>query len=466
MLAVVALLLGAGGLADRSRRPSPPAAPEVSAAAVMPTAAPEGAASASWYCPGATAAPGSPAVGTVVIANTGDRRVNAVVTAIGSDGGVHPSPVRLAPYSVVRVGLAQLAPGPFAGALVEVDAGRVVTELEAVGPRQSDVTPCASAVSDRWHFADGSTARDAALTLSLFNPFPDDAIADLSFSTDQGRDTPSDFEGIVVPPRSLVVKNIGDHVRRREAVATNVAVRRGRLVAAQTLTRTAPGRSGLSLTLGAPSPGTVWYFPSGAIDNGVVERFTISNTTSREAKVLVEVNLDEGAAEPFELTIPPHDRVPLVINEEDRIPRAVGHSTTVRSLNDVPVVVVRTLEAGSPASRTGRADTVGARRAATEWAFAAGGVSPQTDQWLAVHNVGTAPARVSVFGVAGRLLPLPGLQDRTVDAGRRLVIRLSDHAETFPLPLVVRSSRPVVVDRTIYSTDRPGLSATIGVPLR
>lgn len=465
LAAVVALLL-AGGLADRSPRPAQSARTPNSSAALMPTAAPASATSSTWYCPGATATAGSAAAGTVAIANAGSRIASGTVTVITSEGSSRQVPVRVAARSVATVSLVQVAPAPFAGAVVDMDAGQVVAELVVVGsPRYFDVTPCASTMSDHWYFADGSTARDAALTLSLFNPFPDDAIADLSFSTDEGRVAPADFEGIVIPPRSLVVKNVGDHVRRREAVATQVSVRRGRLVAAQTMTRTAPGRAGLSVTLGAPSPGLVWYFPDGVVSEGAGERYSIANPGPREATVLVEVNLDEGAAEPFELRVPPHDRAGLDLKGESRIPKGVGHSTVVRSLNGVPVVAVRSVEATSPSRRTGRADTLGARRAATQWAFAAGGASPDADEYLVVQNVGTTPARVSVTGLAGRTLRIEGLDGLPVAPGRRLSVKLADHVQRSQLPVVVSSSVPVVVERTIYTTDRPGLSANLGIPL-
>jgi hypothetical protein len=49
----------------------------------------------------------------------------------------------------------------------------------------------------------------------LFNPFPGDAIVDLSFATDQGPSTPPDFQGVVVPARGVKALDVGEHVRRR-----------------------------------------------------------------------------------------------------------------------------------------------------------------------------------------------------------------------------------------------------------
>ena len=78
-------------------------------------------------------------------------------------------------------------------ALVEINNGTAAVEHTVSGPLGADVAPCSPAGSDHWYFADGSTTVDARELLFLFNPFPEDAIVDLSFSTEDGR---------VAPPRS------------------------------------------------------------------------------------------------------------------------------------------------------------------------------------------------------------------------------------------------------------------------
>ncbi|MDP8991706.1 MAG: DUF5719 family protein, partial [Actinomycetota bacterium] len=306
---------------------------------------------------------------------------------VANSGHVRTVPVTVAPFSVADVALGPLAPGTGAAAVVDLEGGQAAAELVVAGGPDGDVTPCASAGSERWLFADGSTARDASLSLSLFNPFPEDAIADMAFSTDEGRAVPADLQGVVVPARSLVVKEIGEKVRRRESIATTVAVRTGRLVAAQSQGRTAPGRAGASVALGSPSPGRLWYFPDGLTSDTVTERYSLFNPGAREAEVSVEVNLDQGAAEPFEVTVPAGDRVTLTLNTESRIPKGVGHSAVVRSSNDVPVVAWRSLEV-SGSSAAGRADVLGARRAARRWLFPAGGVDPAFDELVVVLNPG------------------------------------------------------------------------------
>lgn len=470
VVVLVMALLVAGGIADRARRPGSRLAASAVERSLMPTSGEAAALSSTWYCAGATANSGGPAPASIVISNPGRTAARASVRTVADQGEPPPRvPVTVGPHSVATVKLAPVPGAAHGAAVVEVDSGLAAVELLVGGATATAgefaVTPCASSASRRWYFAGGSTAKDASLHLSLLNPFPEDAIVDLSFATETGLAVPADFQGIVVPPRGLVVVDVGAHVRRREAVATEVAVRSGRLVAAQTLNRTLPGRAGLSVALGAPSLGGDWYFPDGVAGGGVTERYAIANPASREAKVLIELTLAEGAAEPLERTIPANGRLEVVMSPEVGVPVGVAHAVVVRSLNDVPVVASRELEAAPPASRLGRADTLGARRLARTWLFAAGGVEDTVDEWIVVHNPGSRPTTVSITGLAeGQVLAIDGLQGITIPPGRRQAFRLSDHVKRAPLPVVVQSSLPVVAERALYKVGAPGFSATIGIP--
>ena len=79
-------------------------------------------------------------------------------------------------------------------------------------------------------------------------------------------------------------------------------------------------RRGESLTLGAPAPASVWYFPEGFRGDGVTERLQIYNPSSREARIEIDVLLDQGEADPVELTVPANARLTFTANEEPRVP--------------------------------------------------------------------------------------------------------------------------------------------------
>src|ERR1700736_5991844 len=85
-VAVIAVLLGAGGLADRSRRGSVGtfSAPVGSPASALPS---------SWFCVFAPNPAGAPPPGTLAILNPGPTAVTGTVTLMPSAGNAVSRPI-------------------------------------------------------------------------------------------------------------------------------------------------------------------------------------------------------------------------------------------------------------------------------------------------------------------------------------------------------------------------------------
>ncbi len=467
---VLVVALVAGGLIDRLPRRDGARLQYSARVATMPTAAPATALSSAWFCAGGMATPdgveGMVAEGAIAIANAGDRTLTGTITIVPLEGDAKTVPLELGPRARRRLLLREVMTATYAAALVELDGGEVVVEHEIAGPLGISTAPCASSASERWYLAEGSTAREDSMRLAIYNPFPEDAIVDLSFATDQGRAVPSDFTGLVVRGGRLLVVKVEDHVRRRNNVAMTAVARSGRIVVDRLQLR-GGATKGISLALAAPSAGPRWYFPEGLVSAGIQERYHLYNPTDREAQVSLELTLEEGAVEPFDLTIPPRERLTVVASDEERVPRDVGHAATVVSLNGVPVVAERSVAASAPAPRTGIADTLGARRTARQWVLASGAATDVFDQWVVVLNPGPAAATVSLRGlVNGQLLDVATLQDVAIPAGQRLALRLTDHIKRDDLPLLVTATAPVVVERGIYVVGGPGIALSSGLLLR
>lgn len=461
IIVLMAVLLAAALLdrGDRSTGLTAAGAPD------MPTAPAPTSLASTWYCAGGTAQSGGAADATVIVANPGDSEVTAVVTVVPSEGQRATRELDVAPNSAESVRLQDVAKSSYAAALVEVDGGQGVVEQTVSGSLGQSASPCASAASDEWYFADGSTRREGTFVLSLFNPFPENAIADLSFSTDQGRAVPRALQGLVVPARSLVVRNVGEFVRRRETLATSVKVRAGRLVASKLQLHDGGGRKGMALVLGAPSTGSLWRFAEGYVVDGITEKVAVYNPGDIEARVDVELALEQGAAEPFELTVPARERVTLEANKESRIPKQDPHAITVTRRGGPGVVVERTVDAVSPAPRAGFADTMGARRLSNRWYLVAGGATPELDEWVVVFNPRPRPVRASFAALAsGQRLAIDKLQDVTIPAGRRQSFRIGDSLERAQIPIVIDATGDVLVERSLYRVGGPGMSFTIGIP--
>jgi hypothetical protein len=422
----------------------------------------------TWYCAGGTARENGSADHRVVIVNPSDADLRATLTVFGGvlTGGTDPVPEPVAEQldlparSRVAVRLLDVLEVQFAAALVEVEGGEVVVEHVVRGARDLDAAPCATAPSTEWHVAAGSTTRDARERLVLFNPFPDDAVVDIDFTTADGLRSPPEFAGFVVPARRVVGVDVGSVVSYHDQVSLSVTARTGRLVVdrIQTFDGT-NGPAGLALTPAAPSPARLWYFPDGFRTDGLVETVTVYNPTETQAEVDVELVIDPSpdpavitAVEPFALSIPPRRFAQVAINGDERVPPGLGHSVVVRSQNDVPVVAERWIRSDEPAPRRGLAATLGSPVVASRWLTAVGGTGEGESEFLVVLNPSLDTiARLSVVTPAGsQTLPIDGLQDIELAPGGRLRVDLGEHVNRDNLPLVVTSSQPVIVERGQY----------------
>lgn len=461
------LALVAGGLAlDRFYGAEAQNGAE-SLTATMPAAAPASARSSAWFCAGATAEPGSVADGTVVIVNAGARELTATVTVFPTSGEVRQANLAVAPSRRATLRLSDLVVSAYASALVELSGGQAGVELEVNGPAGHSVTPCASSASSSWYFAEGVTTRDANQQLLLFNPFPDDAVVDISFTSESERSQPLGLTGIAVAGRSMSAVNVGDFVQRREGVTARVVTRRGRIVVNRLQSFDGSGtHKGVSVALGAAGTSPLWYFATGLVADGVSERFQVYNPATVEAEVTFDFVLDQGTAEPLTVTVPPQSRLSVIGADESRLPKGLFHAVTVRSANGVPVVVERSVDRAPPSSGTGFASAPGALVTSTRWLLVVGGAEDGLDEHLAFFNPGPTAAKVSVESlVDGTRSPVVGLTDLEVPAGGRKEMRVNDSVKAPALSLVVSSSVAVVVERTLNRLGTPGTSTVAGIPL-
>ena len=474
--AILIVLVAAGGLADHgATSPS-----SVALLDAMPVAAPAGALSSSWFCAGPVSQPAHMADGQVVIANAGARVLHATVTLIPSQGSPVSKAVDVGANDRVVVPSTGIGTAPYLGAVVDLDGGRAAVEQTVSGTAGASTSACATSGSANWYFAAGTTQENSTLSVALLNPYPEDAIADLSFTTEQGQENPTDFQGIVIPARSLVGLDLGAHLRRRASIATTVKVRVGRVVAFQTQVvqpfpqgaaaslpaGATPSPPGVSLVLGAPSVATTAWWPDGLAGDGMTERYVMYNPGAVPAQLLLGVDLDQGSADPFQLTVDPHSVTEVVSNSESRVPKGIGHAAMVRSTNGVGVVAERVVQAASPSPHTGLARVPGSRLESRRWLLSAGAATATSDEWLAMYNPGSAPVTMSVSAlVAGNPTALDSLGDVVIPPHHRVAARINDHSPGVERALLVEANGAVVVERDEYPAKGTGIDAALGVPI-
>jgi hypothetical protein len=379
--------------------------------------------------------------------------------------------------------------------MVDVDAGAVAVAQEVSGSLGRSFSPCASSGATTWYFPSGSTLVNSDTEISLLNPYPSDSIVDLSFSTDQGVETPVDFEGLDVPARGLITVDLRNHMRRRLRIATTVSVRTGSLVAWETSWTLPPAKgavilgtpqaqnpladpsapvAGLTVTLGAPSSGLRWVWADGLSGPGIDESYNIYNPGPQTAQLRLALDLEQGQAEPFELTLGGYQTVEVVSASEARIPAGVAHAATLLSLNGVPVVAARNVAAvgeGSaarpgPLSQSGLGQILGLRVPGRQWVIPATASGHGPEAQVTLFNPTGVSARVTVDAmVGGHETPVGGAGGYAIAPSSRLAIPLPAGV-AYGNPLLIGATVAVYAEYDVYGSSTAGMSLSPGVLLQ
>ncbi|MBI2709204.1 MAG: hypothetical protein HYX34_05860 [Actinobacteria bacterium] len=447
-----------------------------------PTAAPAGSLDSVWYCAGSTATAGGAANATLVVSNPGARPVTGRIIVVPSRGATRSQPLIVGPRGRVDVRLTDIVDAPYAAATVQLAGGEAIVERAVRGPDGYDVASCASSASDTWFFASGATTRDARETLLLYNPFPDAAVADLSFATVDGTRRPEALQGVPVPGGSVVAADVSAQVTVRAMVSAVVRTRTGRLVVDRIQTFDGTGaatteaeatrepfrRRGVTLAPGVPSPRPTWAFPMGAKRSGVHERYVVYNPDPASvAKVDLAITLDDpqrnGQLYPFRLDVGPGSFQVLDLDREPRVPAGIGHSAVVSS--DRPVVAERLIDTVDPFSSADSASSSGASVMAPTWVVGAGSVTRRVDERLMLLNPGPRAVRVRLRAYGGGRLRDIGVPDTVVRAGEHRLLSLRGKLDERVVSVLLRGDGPFVAERWVLARGDAGNGTALGVPL-
>lgn len=447
-----------------------------------------------WYCSEGTSLPGEFADHSVIVANPTSEAVAAAVSVFPETelGSASPSaePVvvllDVPARSESSLRLAEVVASRYTAALVEVDSGLAVVEQRVQGPTGVDVAPCATRSSAVWHFAAGSTRRDARLVFTVFNPFPDRAVVRFAFSTDEGNREPQALRGVLVPARSLVVVDATDMVPRFESVATTVESLAGRVVAGRLqLFDGSEGLEGLTAGPGVPEARMQWLFPAGPADEGIAEHLFLYNPTDQEASVGVALRADGWSPEegqpPFEVLVPPRQRVALAFAEVGEYPLPAapfaysaealhpsqgGFWLGVLVYNGVPIAAERVAAAAASSSPAGVATAAGTSVVAAQHLVAGNRADGAESVLVVVNPSSDSIALISVSAIAdGQITPVARLHPREVAPRGRVAVpvnRLVDPAGS-AYALLVESTQPVAVSRSLLASSGTGLATGAAV---
>lgn len=405
---------------------------------------------------------------TVVNASTEDRTLRIVQYTGDSPVRVEPEPVE----QIIGPGETMLVSGEVVGSvMVEADGGGVYVEHETGTELGSDSSPCASTSSSRWEFPGGETIQGSYESIVLFNPFPEDAVAQLAFSSDTGRRIPALFEAAVVPGRSFRVFDVSSEVTQASHTAATVEVRSGRVIAQRIIIRTPRERgSGLTSTTGTPGPSLVSYMPMAQATPSRATSVLLYNPGDERAEVDVELRIDDIVIPAFEVPLPPLARQRLDLSTEPRMQELLEgereYALIVRSANGVPIVSeieYTSIAVGDEATVEGMAALVGSPVAATRWLVGAPlAVEDDAVSALVLLNPSfetIAQVSVTIIDAEGNRSSGPTIE---LGTGGRRRVTFAELGITGKATVIVSSNSPVVAARELVSLS--SISMAMGMP--
>lgn len=381
----------------------------------------------TWFCAGGTSQPGGIADETLTVANVGgnssfvaDIKVS-VMTGVGVATG--RLDFKLAPAgsnrfsatglpSMRSIPVSSILANPDPGVVVEAIGAPVVVTHSVSGAGDAAASPCARGGSDTWYFAGGTSVLGAEQWLTLFNPFPGDAVVDLTFFTNTGVEAPGDAQGVVVAGTSRLSIPIHDLVPRRDAVATRVTTRRGRVIAEQLqILDGRDGRRGITLVAGVPALAKKWWFSGSTAQAGRSTNVSILNPGATKVNVRIDTALAGVVTlAPTDVEIPP--RSVTVTDVSSRVPVGTpfSWSLSIRGNADSKEESVEGVAATALIVQTGfsfgAATDAGSSFASSSWYSLSPDLFGGATREIAIFNSSNKRVRWRVRTLGG----LPGLK--------------------------------------------------------
>jgi hypothetical protein len=438
----------------------------------MPFVPYQGFINATWFCAGVPIG-GSGLGGSVTVANPGDSPLVGQVTVFTDAPDVAAAEVdfQVPARDTYTLDLATAQnTGTYLSAMVEIVGGGGFVEQQADHPDGSAVSGCSNSTSSTWYFADNYTLGGSQEDLVVTNPFPDVAIIDIGFASNDGERTPPALQGVPVPGHSVLVINEQFLARDEAVLAVSIVASRGRVVAGRSQQYIGE-RQGYTMTLGSPAGSNEWWFADGEVGGDTnFERYSIYNPGDESAVVLpVFLGVFSTAfneVEPIE--VPPRRVVSFNIADVPDLPEG-RHGLLFSSETGAPVVVERaiTRQAGDTFVTTvvRGVETAFVDPGYYRWSMAIG-TDLAVDGVLVVLNLTGLDATVAVKALGpGGEVDVPGLEAVALPAQGVVSIAIPDVAAALGHPLIVVGSQPIIVERLLpRGGDLRGRSGSLALP--
>ena len=235
--------------------------------------------SSSWYCNWYMPGTGGLTKVSVLLANTSSKGMSATLkTYVGKSE--QSRSLTVPPHSFLRYPQV-VTPTNESGAISFVaNGGGTLAELEISGPLGSAIAPCNSSPSAHWVALGANTLPGSESGISIFNPFAQDAVVDVAFSSQFQQFAPGSLQGLVIAPHASENIDLTQYFSGRTHVAISVSTRIGRVVLGGVVGRNDKGNAGLSALATFPATGSQWNFPVGELSTNQNQEILIYNPNS------------------------------------------------------------------------------------------------------------------------------------------------------------------------------------------
>jgi len=424
----------------------------------------------SWFCGGVPV--GERFGGSITVANPTEAPLQGRLTVFTDtpDAAAVERPFEVLARGTYEIDLDSLQPsGTYASALVELMGEGGFVEQTAISPWGRSISGCSNSTSTNWYFADNYTSGTSTEDLVITNPFPDEAILDFTFASDEGDRRPQNLQGFPVPGNSVVVVN-QDNLPKDEAVlSVHVAASQGRVVVSRAQHYVGE-RLGYSLTLGAPSLSSQWTFADGEGGEGVAfERYSIYNPTDDDVVVTSDFwgLSDNPEFVGYRTVTVPAGRVVYFTTAEFEALPAGRHGMSFSTEGESAIVVergiTRRIDGGFATSVAFGAPRVfeGYQR----WSMAVGSPVAAEDA-IVVLNLDYLDGTVTVkaLGPGGEQV-IPGLEAVPLPKSSVIAISIPDLPAALNAPLIIESTQRIVVERLVPRGDASnGRTGSLALP--
>ncbi len=302
------------------------------------------------------------------------------------------------------------------------------------------------------YFAEGASGAFFGTRFALANPHPDPVPVTVTFTDTFG--TPTTMDVVLAATSRMTIDESNRPPLASEAFATRFDA--PKVIGVERTMTWAAGAApyGSHSDTGVTAPRTSWVLAEGATIGGFNTFYLLQNPTTSVAQVKVQYLLATGQRIEKIHPVAPLSRTNIWVNKDDPALEAAEMSATLTSINDVPVVVERSMyrNTGNELFSAGH-NSAAVDSPALRWFLAEGATGGTFDEFVLIANPNAAPARLRVSYLRAGKAPI--VKEHVAAGQSRLTVWVDqEHPQlaNAEVSIIVESltPTPVVVERSMW----------------